>query len=506
MTEPDRPSRHVGTESGPAAPSVSPARPPLVILGVPFDDVTMTETLTLIEAMIAARRPHYLATARVDFVVQAHEDEELRRILFEADLVLCDGTPLVWASRWLSNPLPERVAGSDLVPHLLRLAAARGYRVYFLGGHPDTTALAVKNVERTYPGIQVAGWDSPPFAPLLEMDHAGINARILAARPDLLLVSFGCPKQEKWIAMNHLTLGVPVSIGIGATIDFLAGTIRRAPMWLRRAGLEWVFRLLQEPRRLYRRYAKDLRVFGWALLRQRWLSRPGPTNAAQPRSAVPVSPGDVMTQIIALPARLDAAQVRTDGPKWLQAAEKGTDVICDLSAVEFVDSTGLGLLVRLHRRTRTEGGLLVLVAESDRVRRSLQLMRLETFFARAGTVAAGQALAAARRSQKLVAPGLDVEKDVEELAWQGEITASTVNEVWKSTDSLLTSGLPRETTIQIDLGEVRFMDTTGRGLMLKVRRAARQRGYRVEFRRAPENVRRIIRLAGLEFYLLWGSP
>ena len=179
------------------------AHPPLAILGVPFDNVTATETIAAIDSMIASRQPHYLVTANVDFLVQAQEDVELRRILFDAHLVLCDGTPLVWASRLLGNPLLERVAGADLVPLLLRAAAEKGYRVFFLGATPESAKQAVDNLKKLHPTLIIADHYSPPFNKLLEMDHDQIKQRILAAKPDLLFVSLGCPKQEKWIAMNY---------------------------------------------------------------------------------------------------------------------------------------------------------------------------------------------------------------------------------------------------------------------------------------------------------------
>ncbi len=232
------------------------------IMDVPFDVVTMAQTVERIGDMVTSRQPHYLATANVDFLVQSSRDTELRRILDKAHMVVCDGTPLVWLSKWLGRPLPERVAGSDLVPELLAKAEKAGWRVFFLGGERGVLAEAVRNVETQYPELEVAGAYSPPFAPLDKMNHDAINRRIREAAPDILLVSFGCPKQEKWIARNYQALGVPVSVGVGATIDFLAGSMRRAPVWMRRCGLEWVFRLLQEPRRLLKRYAADLAVFG----------------------------------------------------------------------------------------------------------------------------------------------------------------------------------------------------------------------------------------------------
>src|SRR5258708_6153516 len=251
---------------------------PVAILGVPFDPVTIDSAIARITQMVLSRRPAYVVTPNVDFLVQARRDAELRRILLEAHLVLCDGKPLVWASRWLGNPLPERVAGADLVPRFIALAAQRGFRLFLLGATPEANARAVARLQERHPALVIAGHYSPPFRPLVEMDNEEISRRIWAARPDVVLVSFGCPKQEKWIAQNYQALGVPVCIGVGATIDFLAGQVRRAPRWMQRAGLEWTYRLAQEPRRLLRRYVGDLRYFGRPILPQ-FLPTPRPARA-----------------------------------------------------------------------------------------------------------------------------------------------------------------------------------------------------------------------------------
>lgn len=238
------------------------------IMDVPFDPVTMPQTVERIGGMIASRQPHYLATANVDFLVQASHDKELRSILNNAHLVVCDGMPLVWLSRFMKRTLPERVAGSDLVPQLLTEAEQKGWRVFFLGGQKQVLRAALSNISEKHPRIHIAGSYSPPFAPLNQMDNEGIRARIREANPDLVLVSFGCPKQEKWIARNYEALNVPVCVGVGATIDFLAGAMKRAPRWMQLTGLEWVFRVAQEPRRLFKRYANDLAVFSVGAFRE----------------------------------------------------------------------------------------------------------------------------------------------------------------------------------------------------------------------------------------------
>jgi len=361
----------VSSQSVTAAPSIA-------ILGVPFDNVSTAQAVELIERMVASRRPHYLATANVDFLVQSATDEELRHILLHAHLVLCDGTPLVWASRWLGNPLAERVAGSDLIPLLIQVAATKGYRLFFLGGREDINEKAVQNIRVKHPGVQIAGFYSPPFAPLAQMDHAAIRARIREAKPDLLLVSFGCPKQEKWIALNYEKLGVPVSVGVGATIDFLAGAVSRAPRWMQRSGLEWLFRLLQEPRRLFKRYVKDFWVFGRALLWQWWKLK-GRSPLVRSSSRPPPITCPVEHQI-SFPERLDAATVQEHQATWESALAASGETRLDLSAVTFIDSTGVGLLIRLARKSRERGSRIVLVRPSKAVDKALRLMRLSDFF------------------------------------------------------------------------------------------------------------------------------
>src|SRR5580658_2435178 len=149
-------------EFDPKIQRLIPVRSPIAILGVPFDNVTTSEAVAAIEQMVASRRPHYVVTANVDFLVQAQSDVELRRILTDAHLVLCDGTPLVWASRWLGNRLPERVAGSDLTPVLLKVAAEKKYRVFLLGASPDAVQQAAARLQRDHPSLLLAGYYSPP--------------------------------------------------------------------------------------------------------------------------------------------------------------------------------------------------------------------------------------------------------------------------------------------------------------------------------------------------------
>jgi exopolysaccharide biosynthesis WecB/TagA/CpsF family protein len=171
------------------------------------------------------------------------------KILIHADLVLCDGKPIVWASHLAGRRPASRVAGSDLIPLLLQRSAERGWRIFLLGGSPDVAAEAARRIA-AHPTLPEVAHYSPPYGPLEGMDNEEIHERIRSAKPDIMLVCFGCPKQEKWISRNLGSLDVPVVIAAGATIDFLAGSVARAPVWMQReAALEWIFRLAQEPRR-----------------------------------------------------------------------------------------------------------------------------------------------------------------------------------------------------------------------------------------------------------------
>ena len=235
--------------------------------------MTLTGAVDRIESMVAAGGSHHVVTPNVDFLVKARRDAELQQILVGADLVLCDGRPLVWASHWLGNALPGRVAGSDLMPCLLQRAALRGWRIFLLGGGPGVASEAAKRIAAEHPSLPEVAHCSPPCRLLHDMDNTEIIERVRTARPDIMLVCFGCPKQEKWISKYRQLLEVPVLIGAGGTVDFLAGRMARAPVWMRRSGTEWLFRLLQEPRRLAGRYADDLLYFLPAILAQCWRQR-----------------------------------------------------------------------------------------------------------------------------------------------------------------------------------------------------------------------------------------
>ena len=472
------------------------------MLGVAFDKVTAAEAMQMVAAMIRSGQPHYAATPNVDFVVQALADAELRRILAEADLVLCDGMPLVWASRFLGNPLPERVAGSDLVPQLLAQAEQEGWRVFFLGGTEHSVAQAADKVRTRHPALKLVGAYSPPFAPLLAMDHDDILRRVRAAKPDILLVALGCPKQEKWIRMNYRRAGVPLSIGVGATIDFLAGSVRRAPGWMQATGLEWLFRLLQEPRRLFRRYSTDLWVFGRAILQQWWQLRGLRRHQRKTGLVVAESTLGDDCEIVHFTERVDAAVVQQYESFWAELGVGRTHLLLDLARVEFMDSTGVGLLVRLHKTLSATQRKLVLVRPTQPVVEALNLMRLTAFFIQSNNLAAARALIRRRLDEHRVVATLDLAGEHEPVAWQGDIMAANEAVVWHYTRLHLAHSQGRQAEMNINLAAVGFMDSAGVRLMVRTRKEARRLGLQLKFTQPTPAVRHILRVLRLENFLI----
>jgi N-acetylglucosaminyldiphosphoundecaprenol N-acetyl-beta-D-mannosaminyltransferase len=223
----------------------------LELLGAPLDPLTLRETVAVVEAGIDGRRPTIHACVNAAKLVRLLRDDALRRALWSCDLVTADGQAVVWAARLLGRPLPERVAGIDLMEALLARAEQRGFRVYLLGARPEVLERAAAVLRGRHPRLRLVGTRHGYFDPAEEPD---VVAEIAAARPEVLLVALDTPRKELFLAENGDRLGVLFAMGVGGAFDVLAGRRRRAPGWAQRAGLEWAFRLAQEPARLGRRY------------------------------------------------------------------------------------------------------------------------------------------------------------------------------------------------------------------------------------------------------------
>lgn len=223
-----------------------------------IDNLTMAETLNEIDKLIQKKNCSYVVTPNVDHIVRLEKDEELQKVYKNASLILTDGKPLIWISKWYKTPIKEKISGSDLFPRVCQLAANKNYTMYLLGAAEGVADTAAKNLMKKYPGLNIVGTYSPPFG--FEKNKQEMNkilTQIQDVHPDILIVGLSCPKQEKFMYYHCKELGVPISFGLGASIDFEAGNIKRAPKWMSNHGLEWLYRFSKEPKRLFKRYFVD---------------------------------------------------------------------------------------------------------------------------------------------------------------------------------------------------------------------------------------------------------
>jgi N-acetylglucosaminyldiphosphoundecaprenol N-acetyl-beta-D-mannosaminyltransferase len=346
----------------------------LAISGVPLDNVSMQQALDRIEEFIREGGMHQVATANVDYLVNATTDPEYRRSLCMCDLVVADGMPIVWASRLLGLPLPERVPGSDLVPQLVRLSSAKGYRLFLLGASPAVSDSAAHHMELLSPGVRIVGRLSPPIRPLDEFENGPILEAIERARPDILLVAFGSPKQEKWISRNREFLKAHVAIGIGGTLEFLSDAIPRAPGWMQEYSLEWLYRFWQEPRRLGPRYLRD------AVWMANNLTAEICRNFISPRSSSGLRLSlDVIgaIHIVRVAGAMTGPELTQVGRVVSAACDSRGPVVVDLSETSHIGPDGCWTLAGLLRKATQQGCELWLSGLSPSLVRTLRAARFD---------------------------------------------------------------------------------------------------------------------------------
>jgi N-acetylglucosaminyldiphosphoundecaprenol N-acetyl-beta-D-mannosaminyltransferase len=232
------------------------------VLGCSIDRIDMRETVARVDDMILAGRYSQHMAINTAKLVSLRDDDRLREIVDGCELVNADGQAIIWASRLLGDPLPERVAGIDLMEELLGLAERKGYRVFILGARDDVLGLAVQRIRERYPALPLAGWRNGYFSPEEEPE---VCAEIRASRAQMVFVAMSTPRKEYFLAERGRELGAEFVMGVGGAVDVIAGLTRRAPLSWQRLGLEWLYRLLQEPRRMFRRYAVTNTRFAWMM-------------------------------------------------------------------------------------------------------------------------------------------------------------------------------------------------------------------------------------------------
>lgn len=222
------------------------------------DNVTMNEALQIIDNLIIKKDCSYAVTPNMDHIVIIESDKEFEEIYEKADLIVTDGKPLIWISKMINKPIKEKISGSDLFPKMCKLAAEKGYSIFILGAAEGVADKAAENLCKKNPTLEIAGTYSPPIGfERSEEELTKIENLIKKSKPDILAVSLGSPKGEKFIYKHLHEYNIPLSISIGATIDFEAGNVKRAPRWMAENGLEWMFRITQDPARLIKRYWND---------------------------------------------------------------------------------------------------------------------------------------------------------------------------------------------------------------------------------------------------------
>lgn len=228
-------------------------------LNIYIDNLTMQEAINVAEKLVSRKKSSYIVTPNLDHIVTIESDQEFAEVYSNADLILADGKPLIWISKLLNNPIKEKISGSDFFPRLCEMCANKKFSIFILGAAEGVAEKAAENLCKKYQGLKIVGTYSPPFGFEKSKSELDMIERLIRkAKPDILAVSLGSPKGEKFI-YNHLEeYGVPLGISIGATIDFEAGNVKRAPKWLSDIGFEWLFRITQDPKRLVKRYWNDV--------------------------------------------------------------------------------------------------------------------------------------------------------------------------------------------------------------------------------------------------------
>lgn len=331
---------------------------PIAVLGLPMNSLTADEAVEAMERLILSGGTHQVSPVNLDVWLNSLADPHLHRIMSGCSLVLPDGMPLVWVSGLMGCPLAERVTGVDLVPRLAALSAHKGYGIFLLGSREGVADRASKVLEHNYPGVRIVGTYAPSEENLTRMDHSEILNRIHSARPDILLVAFGNPKQEKWIWMHRKRLGVPLAMGVGGSFDILVGDTRRAPRWLQRCGLEWAMRFVQEPQRLGPRYLRDFIGLGRRLplaLVAAWMQRP---YLGQSKVSTVTTP---QVMHVYLHGRLASESAEALQEATTASIVNGLVMVAHLGAVKQVTAAGLGVLLS-SRRQMLEAGLSLSLA------------------------------------------------------------------------------------------------------------------------------------------------
>lgn len=491
----------------------------IVILGIPVDNLTMDDAVQRIFSMVADfqkdKRARLVATVNVDFLVNSHawfrkhiRHPELLDILRRADMVTADGMPIVWASKFLGTPLKERVTGADLVPALAEEAGKRGKSIFFLGGSGDVGQKAADLLKQRYPDFKVADVYSP-FVHVegealydIESEDREIVDRINRSGADILLIAFGNPKQEIWFERNRLKLQVPVSIGIGGTYEFIVGSVSRAPEWMQKRGLEWIYRMTQDPKRLIKRYAIGFFKFGFmlwpALLSYRYqvlrLKAPVFSTDTKPGAYETHAMGEM--KIIAFPDRVDAGFVKAEGENIQHAATGSRYLVLNFSGTKFVDSSGLGFIVKLWKAVPEGNNEIYFIGIRPTVVQFFKMTRLWDLFSKKAYGSLEELIAHLNEESELPPFYMMSEEENDAfviLRLSGRLDGAQMSRI--QMDKVVKDVGKRDCIL--NLSGLDFVDGSGLFFFLKIQKALARKGKQFFLCNASDNVLQIFRISKL---------
>jgi N-acetylglucosaminyldiphosphoundecaprenol N-acetyl-beta-D-mannosaminyltransferase len=448
------------------APNFDPRS--VVVFGHRFHDVTFEEAVSWAVSRMKSGPPSYMATVNLDFVMQARRDPEMQRILLEADLVTADGDPLVRTSGLFGPRLRQRVTGSDLVPMLAGACACEGLKIFLLGGAEGVAERTAAVLKIRNPGLKICGTYAPPVTGLLEMNHGEILRRLRLAKPDLLLVAFGAPKQEKFINLHFRSWGIPLAVGVGGTFDFIAGVQKRAPRLMQNMGMEWLWRLSSDPRRLFGRYVRNLLFLVGTLKRLRRMYWHAP--------------------------RLCTLQESTLDFGLYESGLLGRGRVIGFSIADrdWLSSADLGRIVGLAALLRRRGGRLVLHGATPRLRQLLVEARLAGYLElRSSEAEARFRVGELRSGRMLGALCFDGERLV--LRMPVECSVSGLSR-WTRTVSRGMARGPK--SVFLDAVGSEYVDTAGVMWLLRFRKECLRKGIHFTSSRFKGGARRALVLAG----------
>ena len=476
---------------------------PLVIYGVPFHNVTFAETTDWIVERVASGRPANVVTANLDFVTQAWRDPELQRILIDADLVLADGFPVVKLAPFFGPKLKARVTGSDLTPMLAERAAAEGLSIYGLGSAEGVAEKAMNILSERHPALNVAGTFSPSYAPLLEMDHRQILQRVENAKPDILFVAFGSPKQDKFISMHVRGWNVPVAMGVGASLDFITGDQRRAPRWIQKCYLEWLWRICSNPKRLFGRYLANLRFLLSAtrqMIQIHYMADKSVTHQT-------IEEADVrrLEKSAVLVERFQGLENEPASHEFITRMKErvsGKNLVLDLHARPWLDSLELGALLETNKLCRADGKRLILYAARPKVRRLLETCRLTDYFDSATRLDEVEDLV--QNLAEHVDGGTTYIAGALTLELPIELTAATLPAFEKEAEfihqELQEQGILK--TVEVDATQLDFIDSSGLGFLISLKKTTQDEGVSMSIANLPPKPRRTFEIARVDKILL----